>query len=171
MVKIAFSGKMTSGKTTAATMVKNRIPDAKIISFAGKLKELAVDLFDMKNKDRVLLQELGSKMREINKDVWLNYAIKESLKHRHIIIDDLRLENEYKALKNEGFIIVRLDVDKTTQIKRLKQLYPNSWEQQMNRLDHHTEIALDNYSFDYRVDSNKLGNVSKIIDEIITKIF
>jgi hypothetical protein len=137
------------------------ITDTKILSFAGKLKELATELFGMEDKDRKLLQDLGGKMREINEDVWLNYTINESLHHENVVIDDLRLPNEYNKLKEAGFTIVRLEIDRETQIKRLIHLYPNSWKSQVERLDHFTEIALNDYEFDYTI---------KHTDDVITKI-
>ncbi len=83
MVKVAFSGKVCSGKSTAARMVaelvKNKLSqDVVILSFAAKIKELAAELFGMKTKNRKLLQDIGTKMREINKDVWLDHLINQT---------------------------------------------------------------------------------------------
>jgi len=85
------------------------------LSFAGKLKEIAHELFpeqfEKGEKPRKLLQDLDIKMREIDEDVWARYVIRkvESLpKESNIAIDDLRFSNEYKALKNAGFFVVRI---------------------------------------------------------------
>jgi len=111
-VRIAFSGKMQVGKTTSADYLVQRYGFIKL-SFAGKLKEIAKDLwpeqFECDQKPRKLLQDLGMKMREIDQDVWVNYVLRivRSLpKESNIVIDDLRFMNEYKALKNEGFVVV-----------------------------------------------------------------
>ena len=45
-MKIALSGKICSGKTTTAEYIKRIIPEKiEIFSFAGRLKELATELF------------------------------------------------------------------------------------------------------------------------------
>jgi len=113
-VRIAFSGKMQVGKTTSADYLVRRYGFAKL-SFAGKLKEIAHDLFPEQfengEKPRKLLQDLGIKMREIDEDVWARYVIRkvESLpKESNIAIDDLRFLNEYEAVKNAGFFVVRI---------------------------------------------------------------
>ena len=114
MVRIAFAGKMQVGKTTSAEYLVRKYDFVKL-SFAGKLKEIAKDLwpeqFECGQKPRKLLQDLGMKMREIDQDVWVKYLVRivRSLpKESNIVIDDLRFMNEYKALKNEGFFIVRV---------------------------------------------------------------
>jgi len=114
MVRIAFSGKMQVGKTTSADYLVQKYGFVKL-SFAGKLKEIAKDLwpeqFECGQKPRKLLQDLGMKMREIDQDVWVKYLVRivRSLpKDSNIVVDDLRFMNEYTALKNEGFFIVRI---------------------------------------------------------------
>lgn len=157
MVKIAFSGKFTSGKSTAAGMIKDEIQIAyrscKIISFAGKLKEIATELFGMTKKDRKLLIKLGKKMREIEEDVWLNYAVRDSKEYGDVVIDDLRFPNEYEKLKKEGFVLVRIHVEKDVQLQRIKDLY-DDWENHVEKLNDISETALDNYQFDYCIHSD-----------------
>ena len=113
-LRIAFSGKMQVGKTSSAEYLVRKYGFIKL-SFAGKLKEIARDLFpeqfECGQKPRKLLQDLCMKMRKIDQDVWVNYVLRivRSLpKESNIVIDDLRFMNEYKALKNEGFFIVRI---------------------------------------------------------------
>ena len=113
-LRIAFSGKMQVGKTTSADYLVQKYGFNKL-SFAGKLKEIAKDLwpeqFECGQKPRKLLQDLGMKMREIDQDVWVKYLVRivRSLpKESNIVVDDLRFMNEYKVLKNEGFFIVRI---------------------------------------------------------------
>ena len=49
----------------------------KKFSFADKLKEIAKDLFFMKEKNRNLLINIGQKMRDIDENIWVNYTIKK----------------------------------------------------------------------------------------------
>lgn len=161
MVKIAFSGKCASGKSTAARMVVNRNPDTVIMSFAAKIKELATELFGMNEKDRPLLLDLGGKMREINEDVWLDYVINKSKTMDNVVIDDLRFPNEYKKLKDNGFTLVRLFVDQETQIKRLIKVYPETWKTHVDNLGVYAETALDDHHFDYIVGPEEIDSLIK----------
>ena len=97
-MKIAIIGKICSGKTTTADILIGLNNDFQKLSFAGKVKSIAVDLFDME-KDRKLLQQIGTYMREIDPDVWANYVVKQSKKYDYVVIDDLRYKNEYDLLK------------------------------------------------------------------------
>ena len=74
-MKIAIYGPMCSGKTTVATIIQSIENRYSIYSFGQKIKDLAVELFDMKKKDRSLLIAIGSKMREINENVWAEYIL------------------------------------------------------------------------------------------------
>ena len=49
-MKIAITGKMCSGKSTIANMIKQLNSDYEIYSYAGKIKDIAIELFDMKEK-------------------------------------------------------------------------------------------------------------------------
>ena len=171
-MKIAISGKIASGKTTTANLIKEYFPDAVVLSFAKRLKELASELLDYNenNKDRKKLQELGIAIRNIDKDAWIKSLDKRSKLYKNIIIDDLRMENEYKYVKEQGYIIIRLNVSKEMQIQRIKRLYPNNYEEHINRLNHITETELDNHNFDYVFNSDDIEQFINNIKEILNKI-
>ena len=63
------------------------------------VKVIANDLFFMKEKDRILLQQIGTKMREIKDDVFVNYVINETSTKDFCLLDDARYENEISTLK------------------------------------------------------------------------
>ena len=174
MVRIAFCGRMTSGKTTCSDMVVKIIPNTIKLSFANRIKELSIELFGMdpNTKDRKLLQDVGRKMREVDPDVWTNALINKIRSFpgdQNIVVDDLRFMNEYEALKKENFIIIRLNVKASTQLKRLSDIYPNNWREHVERLEDISEIALNDCEVDYNIDSNENCLYSKIkgIVEII----
>ena len=77
-MKIAITGKMCYGKTTVANIIKKYDDEYQIFSFGQKVKDIATDLFDMQNKDRTLLTSIGTKMREIDSDIWAKKFIKNS---------------------------------------------------------------------------------------------
>ena len=64
----------------------------------------------MKIKDRKLLQDIGSKMREIDKDIWIKCALKEANEYNYAIIDDVRFDNEILFLKDNGWILIKLTI-------------------------------------------------------------
>ena len=139
-MKIAITGKMCSGKSTLANIIKETDSRYKIYSFGQKVKDVAKDLFNMREKDRTLLISIGTKMREINPDVWTNYIIKQCGDKTHCIVDDLRYQNEYEALHKNGFKIIQLIVNPEVQEKRIKQVYPENFQDHLNNRNHISEV-------------------------------
>tara|TARA_B100000900_G_C20221156_1_gene569880 strand:+ start:95 stop:625 length:531 start_codon:yes stop_codon:yes gene_type:complete len=167
-MKIAITGKMCSGKSTLANKIIEKDKRYQIFSFGGKVKEVAKDLFNMTEKDRTLLVSIGTKMREIDPDVWTNYVIKQTEGLTHCIIDDLRYQNEYEALSNAGFHVIQLIIDDKTQKKRIIVNYPNNFQDHLNNCDHSSEKNIFNW---LPHDEPVIINTNKYdIDEIITII-
>ena len=100
------------------------IVNIKHISFGGKVKDIARDLFKMEGKDRSLLISVASKMREIDPDVWAKYVVFdiERENKQKCIIDDLRFQNEADYLKDWTFI--SLTTPKDVRIERDKKFIP-----------------------------------------------
>ena len=174
MVKIAFSGKLCSGKSTMAEYVRTTLEAdflevSRVLSFAGKLKEIATDLFDMKFKDRDLLIAIGLKMREIRQDVWLDYIVKQTNTELRgsAIIDDLRFPNEFDRLRKEGFILIRLTISKETQIARLREVYPDTYISHIHKLEDSSETALDSHQFDYTIESEDTQKTQQALLELL----
>ena len=140
-MKIAICGKMRSGKSTIANMLKEYDDRFKIFSFGNKIKLLANELFDMdlKNKDRSLMIAIGSKMREINQDVWINYIIKETKDEEFCIIDDLRFQNELDILEQNDWKIISLNISEELQIERIKNLYKDNYDDHLKNRNHLSE--------------------------------
>lgn len=145
-MKIAISGPMCSGKTTIANLICELNSDYSIYSFGGKIKELAKDLFDMnKTKDRSLLINIANKMKDIDKDVWIKYILKECLNEKNSIIDDLRFENELEYLKkdeNDLWYFIVLQIPKEIRIQRIKELYPENYEDHIKNMNDISEKGL-----------------------------
>ena len=131
-MKIAIAGKMCSGKTTLCNHIIKKYPHHIKKSIAGKVKEIATEMFGMKEKDRKLLQTIGTQFREIDNDVWIKYLINQNLDN--VIIDDLRYENEAKLL--------RLNINEKLQIERIKNTYTN-WDQHIKNINHESELEID----------------------------
>lgn len=167
---IGIVGPMCSGKSSLAKYImtyyeiKYNIKFHKE-SFAGKVYELAYDIFNMKMKDRELLQKIGTKMREIDINCWVNYTIKKSLNNENTIIDDGRYLNEIDAMKNNGFLLIRINIDKDLQISRIKYTYPDTWKTHIDNIGHLSELDIYKYPneyFDYIINANNNNDFSEI---------
>lgn len=164
-MKIAFGYKMGVGKDTAVSFLIKKY-GGKHISFASPIYDILNYAQERcgfkKEKDRHFLQYIGTEWaRKKDKNVWINIAI-ESANKKNNFISDLRFKNEFTALKNDGWICVKIyreniDVDRTGS----------------GNGKHSSEIELDSVSdeeWDYVVYNNiSLENFLKQIDEIYLK--
>ena len=143
MRKIAICGPMASGKTWLAHKLCEELGLNKI-SLAAQVKVVARDLFfmDPKNKDRVLLQDIGKKMRDIRPSVWVDYMLNSEKAQDNCVCDDVRFVNEAKRLSEEGFLIIMLDIDEDLQRNRLMRAYPDNWEIHWNARSDSSETEL-----------------------------
>lgn len=117
---------------------------------------------------RDLTQMVASMVRKkLGDEVWVQFCIKEAKekanKGEYIVIDDLRLPAEKELFEQNGYCMIRVDVTKEVQNKRLLEKYGEINEEQRN---HITETALDTASFDLRVDNSE-GDPDIAIQKII----
>lgn len=168
-MKIAITGKMCSGKTTLANIIKESNDKYNIYSFGKKVKQVAKDLFNMTEKDRTLLTSIATKMREIDSNVWINYIINETKNNDFCIIDDLRFQNEYEELHKNNFKIIQLTIENDIQTERIKKVYPNNY---MDHLDNRNHISEKN-EFQWIDKENVLiiNSCENSKNEIIEKVF
>ena len=138
-MKIAICGKMCSGKTTLAQTIMRMADRYKVFSIGGKVKEIAKDLFGSTEKDRPLLIAIGAQMREIDPEVWIKYVIKQTKHETHCIVDDLRYQNEYELLREQGFVFIQLHVARAVQEQRVRKLYPKTFQDHLDNRDHLSE--------------------------------
>ncbi len=149
-MKIGICGKMASGKTTIAEALSHLEDyDFTIISMAGEVKRVGRELFGMTKKDRPLLQQIGMKMREIRESVWLDAVINEAKHHPDAVCDDVRFINEAKTLKDEGWLLVKLEIDEDLQKSRLKSTYGEDWEVHWNNRSDPSEAEVDKIPLDW----------------------
>jgi dephospho-CoA kinase len=164
-MKIAITGKMCSGKSSLAKLILENDKRYEIFSFGKKVKEVAEDLFNMKEKDRSLLVNIGTKMREIDENVWINYIINQKKDKDYFVIDDLRYQNEYDSLYKNGFNIIQLIVDNKTQEERIKNIYPNNYQDHLNNRNHISERNEFNWKEEpLIIDTTNIKNLEDIND-------
>lgn len=144
-MKIAICGKMGSGKSTLAKKLET-YDNYYVASFASRVKELAFELFDIVKKDRECLIHLATSLREIDKDVWIKALFKNIPdNYDNIVIDDLRLENEYEFLKKNNWYIVKLEINKEERNNRLFEKYKEDTYNHIKCSDSITENEVCSY--------------------------
>jgi len=139
-MRIAFSGKKGVGKTSIADeLVKNF--GFKKFSFATELKIICQHLFPNvmkldKELHRHVLQMVGQMMRKVESNVWVDLVLNKVNKMNpltNIVLDDLRYLNEFFALRNNRFILIRVERHEDLRIKSGYNIND----------DHSSETALD----------------------------
>ena len=169
-MKLAISGKMGSGKSHLADKLMKMF-DFKKTSFAERVKELAAELFNMKEKDRGLLINLATKMREIDPKVWINCVINSVNKNQNIVLDDLRLANEYQTLKDNNWIIIKLDINEEIRKKQLQEKYKSNYESHKIHFDSITEndvVSMADNCFDFVIRNSR--DEERLIEFIMLRI-
>jgi dephospho-CoA kinase len=137
MRNIALAGGMGSGKSEIARFMVESYGYEKR-AFSDPLYDIAVRLWgEEARKDRARLQDLGMKMREI--DVWLNCYMRETEGLEGIVCDGLRFPNEFWALKEAGWYIVRVMAPESVRVDRLQKI---GRIQEIDRINHESETAL-----------------------------
>jgi dephospho-CoA kinase len=167
-MKVAICGKMASGKTTVADYLS--LDGFRVVSMAGEVKRVGRELFNMVEKDRPLLQQIGMKMREIRQSVWLDALIREADTYELAVCDDVRFINEAKTLKENGWILIKIDIDEELQKIRLKNTYKNDWKTHWNNRSDPSETEVDKIPlewFDLIIPASNDGSVSNLIGPYI----
>lgn len=142
MKRIAFSGKMLVGKTTAANALVKELGFQKM-SLADELKSVGQDIgswiHDMRMFNpgslpalvdkthpygRAWLQWLGQRMRRVYQDVWVQALFQRLPNDRDVVVDDVRFLNEAIALARHGFVLARIEIPPEIQAVRVKTYYP-----------------------------------------------
>ena len=140
-MKIAIIGKMCSGKSTIAEILEEHDSRYQRYSFGQKVKELASELFNMIGKDRKLLINFANKMRDIDSEVWVNQVLTQTLTKEFGVIDDIRYQNELDALVEDNWIIIKLNISKGLQAKRIIDTYPETHKEHLKYVDHLSETV------------------------------
>lgn len=188
---ISINGYGGSGKDAVAKLIQSIQPEWQIKKWAGKLKEIAsiltgipAERFEDQNFKktnlndswnvhgmpmtvRELLQKLGTDglRTGLHPNVWINALMSDyypiydldtdESTYPKWIITDTRFPNEAKAVKNAGGITVRIDRPGVGPIN-----------------NHISEIALDEYNFDYYIyNGGDLDTLKDSVVELLNKIY
>lgn len=149
MLLFAFSGKMRSGKDTAADYIERKLIacglGVKRMAFADTLKRIRA--YAQKEagfpieKDRMFEQWIGTDWgRAKDPDVWVKalerqiLAVADAGEADAILVTDLRFPNELEMARRLGFTVVRTHAAPSTRIARGAEV---------DKLEHLSETALD----------------------------
>lgn len=170
---ICFIAKAGAGKTTAAEYLSDKCGYQRV-SFASPLKDIAVSIWGRDAAtDRAKLQGLGVGVRDLDEDAWCNMAVRR-IKDLHasgrasrFVVDDCRFPNEYWALKELGFVMVRIWAPRNARVVRLRG---NGKLQDESQLEHVSETALDDFATDYEIANEfTIGGLQREVREIVLK--
>ena len=183
MVKIAICGKMASGKTTLAEYLVNEYHETSKFSLADAVKRFARFVYDIPegHKDRVAFQKIGDGARkELYENIWIDTLLNKIAHYevvsnnkgfiKNFIIDDVRYVNEVLELKNDGWLIIKLEIDEELQKERLINTYPKDWEIHFNARNHPSETEIDLITedmVDLVIKSSNGNNLEKAIDTFL----
>lgn len=120
---------------------------------------------------RELTQRLAAETREVcGESFWFQMSLikaNEMIENgEKVICDDIRLKDEKELFEQSGFKIIRLEIEKEEQFKRMENLYGKINEE---RLNDKTETALDDEEFDLKINVKGLS-VEEIVEEIENKL-
>lgn len=127
---VGLSGKMGSGKDTAATLLIQAMPEMhwKRISFARRVKDVVATLTSTTIEENlsdegkqtvprffddslgILQQKVGMAMRSVDEKVWIKAAFSRVNPEDNVLITDVRFPNEFHAIQStHGGIVLRLE--------------------------------------------------------------
>lgn len=149
-----FVGKAGSGKSSCTKYLQEKYGYT-ITKFAHPVYAIAQNYFEMKEKDRKLLQIIGTDAGRqwINPNIWVN-RFKEDIqiviltsaylnqKVPNFCSDDVRFKNEYEALISMGWKGIYLNCSDEIRFKRLSSRDGYSQEKFNN---HASETGIDEF--------------------------
>lgn len=168
-IKIAFGYKMGVGKDEACSYLSNKY-DGEKISFASPIYDIQtyaqLRCGFSNEKDRQFLQYVGTEWaRKKDPDVWIRLAINDSPKEGNVFLSDLRFQNEFYALKKEGWHCVKIDRSFSDIEKR----------KGTGSVSHESETSLDSLNeteWDYVIKNNDtIENFHNSLDTLYLKIW
>jgi hypothetical protein len=169
MFKVAISGKANSGKNTFATFLTEFLTDSyRIYAFADPIKEIILKMFPQANRAslygpssrrkeiisgasdkegkpltyRKALTEIGGLGRQFNSTCWIDSMTVDlnNCKESSYLVSDLRFPDEYTALREMNFFIIRIKRDSDYKIDDVSET---------------SQDLIPDSVFDFVIDNNK----------------
>jgi dephospho-CoA kinase len=172
-MKLAITGKLRSGKDTAASYLVTYY-DFQPFAFGDELKQAfhrAFPSVPAEPKPRALYQKFGQWAREsLGDDVWITHCFRkvEFYGSARVVITDVRQLNEYEALIEAGYTIIRINAPDDL---RMKRAIDAGDDFTVHDFVHETELNVDTFAVDYEVcnDGDTLA-LAKQLDAIMAEL-
>ncbi|BAF60328.1 adenylate kinase and related kinases [Pelotomaculum thermopropionicum SI] len=170
-LKIALCGGMRSGKDTVAAYLCEKYGFTRF-AFGDGIREVCRILYPdlvAQGKPRKLFQDIGQLLRQYDPDVWVKYVLHQMDETKPVwdnaVITDLRQPNEYTALKNKGFYIVRVNADDYVCYQRMLAAGDHFTQAEV---DHVTESHHRYYRVDFDLYNNStIGELYRQVDQMV----
>lgn len=171
MKVICISGKARHGKDTVGSMMSEFLEDGgnkTLIAHYGDLVKYVCKTFfgwngDKDDYGRTLLQRVGTDIiREQVPDYWVKFICDMLCffpnEWDYVLIPDCRFPNEIEYLKQrKEFNTVSIRVNRKGFVSNLSK----------SQLMHPSEIALDNYCFDYFIHNEDMDTLKKDVKTVV----
>lgn len=170
--KIALIGKIRSGKNTVGDyLIKNY--GFKEFAFAQGIGEIIDRYFPKawaEGKPRKHYQHIGQALRELDPDVWINYTLSKIALSgaERVVITDTRQVNEVEKLKEDGYLIIKVEADEEIRIDRMIKSGDTF---RIHDLQHETEAQVDLAEADIvLVNNGTKEELEREVQNIINKL-
>lgn len=182
---IALVGKQGSGKSTLAkTLVEQHFyvahswaqPVRQIFEMAyGEITDypaMKAQLFEVATKDgtalrtgRELLQLIGTEAlrNQVDQQFWIKAGLRRIWRGDKMVNDDTRFQNEALALRQHGWLIIRVEADEDTRLRRLGGFAAQT-------AGHSSETELEGIEVDFTVDSSGTYSPSELASDIVERV-
>lgn len=177
--RVAFAGRIRSGKDTAADYVAEQYKEegyhAMKLGFADGIADVIRAYFPGAfddGKPREHFQVIGQTFRLLDADVWVRVLMErlrllEGLFDKHseteaaVIVKDLRQQNELERLHAEGFVTIKVVASEETRLARMDEkgdVYT------MEAVNHPTEVSVDGLHTTYTVTND--GTLDELYEKL-----
>lgn len=175
MKLIGLVGKLQSGKTTTANIIKELYPKTIKFSFGDLLKEMILKAGLCNEKElwgektafsRLMLQKIGTEIirKQVSESFWVDHMRTKLVNlpisergNRYIVIDDIRFLNEASLIKELSGNLIRI-VRPSLEQNNEENLHLSETEQDSIKVDF--EIVNDGSKEDVK---NKINDILKLI--------
>lgn len=176
---IGLIGRMRSGKDTVADYLTDEDGDYGYLRYAfgdgirEVCRRLYLDQFADGKKPRALLQQFGEYARSHDRDVWINdmfrrMSANEYTRYVPVVVSDVRQPHEVDALRERGFIFIRITAPEAVRIDRAIKSADSF---ALRDLTHDTESHVDGFAVEYEiVNDGSLDDLYAKIDAIMREI-
>lgn len=177
---IALTAKMRAGKDEVYKIIESMGFDVERVAFGDFMKKHFFETFPnipREPKPIGLLQKYGQSMRAIYNNVWVDKAMaymekrseelsRAGLRVPTFIVTDVRQPNEYEAVRNAGFVVVRIEAPEELRVQRMLALGETVSQEILNA---ETEQHIDTFVVDYVIHND--GSLDDLKREVISLIY